>query len=187
MLKKFCRYRITIPSDRLFGIVVSSLRLTAIQEVPGSIPGYTLEIFLEVQRLERGPPSLVRTIGQLLDMRRSEIRLRKLTLMLRGKRFANLKAPCTAIWQQPLQSVLALRGCSATDLLLCIYLSIQFIDLFNYLLTNWLLRNPIVHHCPYIIPPLVFIFSKFHPVPRITAHLFQIYFVIFLPCASRPL
>ena len=33
-------------SDRLFGMVVA--RLTAIQEVPGSIPGYTLEIILEV-------------------------------------------------------------------------------------------------------------------------------------------
>ena len=31
--------------DRLFGIVVST---SAIQEVPGSIPGYNLEIFLEV-------------------------------------------------------------------------------------------------------------------------------------------
>ena len=30
--------------ERLFGIVVS---ISAIQEVPGSIPGYTLEIFLE--------------------------------------------------------------------------------------------------------------------------------------------
>ena len=38
-------------------------RFTAIQEVPGSIPGYTLEMFLEVQVLERGPPCLVRTIG----------------------------------------------------------------------------------------------------------------------------
>ena len=68
-------------------------RLTAIQEVPGSIPGYTLEIFLEVQGLEWGPPSLVRTIGQLLDMRSSEIRLRKLKLRLRDKCFANHKAP----------------------------------------------------------------------------------------------
>ena len=48
-------------------------------------------------------------------MRNSEIRLRKLKLRLKDKRFANHKAPCTAIWQQPLQSVLALRGCSATD------------------------------------------------------------------------
>ena len=37
--------------------------------------------------------------------------------MLRDKRFANHKAPCTAIWKQPLQSVLALRSCSATDLI----------------------------------------------------------------------
>ena len=37
--------------------------LAAIQEIPGSIPGYTLEIFLEVKDLERGPPSLVTTIG----------------------------------------------------------------------------------------------------------------------------
>ena len=56
---------------------------TAIQEVPGSIPSYTLEIFLEIQGLERGPPSLVRTTGQLLDMRSSEIRLRKLKLRFR--------------------------------------------------------------------------------------------------------
>ena len=51
-------------------------------------------------------------------MRSSEIRLGKLKLRLRDKRFANHKAPCTVIWQQPLQSVLALRGCSATDLIL---------------------------------------------------------------------
>ena len=38
-------------------------------------------------------------------MRSSEIRLRKLKLRLRDK------PPCTAIWQQMLQSVLALRGC----------------------------------------------------------------------------
>ena len=95
-------------------------RLTAIQEVPGFIPCYTLEIFLEVQGLERGPPSLMRTIGQLLDMRSSKIRLRKLKLRLGDKRFANHKAPCTAISQQPLQSVLALRGCSATDFLFLI-------------------------------------------------------------------
>ena len=38
-------------------------------------------------------------------------------LRLRCNRFANHKAPCTAIWQQPLQSVLALRGCSTTDLM----------------------------------------------------------------------
>ena len=47
--------------------LVQLARLTAVQEVPGSILGYTLEIFLDVQGLERGPPSLVRTTGQLLD------------------------------------------------------------------------------------------------------------------------
>ena len=57
--------------------------LTAIQEVPCSIPSYTLEFFLKVQGLERGPPSLVRIIGQLLDMRSSEIWLKKLKLRLR--------------------------------------------------------------------------------------------------------
>ena len=51
-------------------------RLTAIREVLGSIPGYTLEIFLAIQGLDQGPPSLVRTIGQLLDMRSSEIRFK---------------------------------------------------------------------------------------------------------------
>ena len=54
-------------------------------------------------------------------MRSSEIRLRKLKLRLRDKRFANHKASCTAIWQQPLQSVLALRRCSATDLFFNVY------------------------------------------------------------------
>ena len=39
------------------------LIVNMIQEVPGSIPGYTLEFFLEVWGLERGPPSLVRPIG----------------------------------------------------------------------------------------------------------------------------
>ena len=98
-------------------------RLTAVQEVPGSIPGYTLEIFLEVglQGLELSPPSLVRTFRQLLDVRSSEIRLRKLKIRLTDMRFANYKAPCTVIWHQPLQSVLALRGCSATDLILLMY------------------------------------------------------------------
>ena len=106
-------------------------RLTAIQEVPGSIPGYTLGIFLDVQGLEWGPPSLVRTIGQLLDTRSSEIQLRKLKLRLMDKRFANHKAPCTAIWQQLLQSILALWGCSATDFFFfisigqCIYCKFQ--------------------------------------------------------------
>ena len=90
--------------------------LTAIQEVPGLIPGYTLGIFLELQGLERGPPSLARTTGQVLDMRGNEIRLRKLKLRLRDKCFVNHKAPWTAIWQQQLQSVFVLRGCSATDL-----------------------------------------------------------------------
>ena len=52
-------------------------------------------------------------------MRSSEIRLRKLKLRLRdrSKRFANHMTPCTANWQQSLQSVLAPRGCSATDLI----------------------------------------------------------------------
>ena len=68
-------------------------RLTAIQKVPGSIPGYTLEIFLEVQGLERGPPSLVTTIGQLLDMRSSEIRLRKLKLRLRDNALLTIRLP----------------------------------------------------------------------------------------------
>ena len=82
------------------------------QEVPGSIPGYTLEIFLEVYGL---PGSTQPREDNWVAT--SEIRLRKLKLRLREKRFANHKAPCTAVWQQPLQSVLALRGCSATDLI----------------------------------------------------------------------
>ena len=58
-------------------------------------------------------------------MRRSEIRLRKLKLWLRD----NHKAPYTDIWQQPLQSALALRNCSATDLFIYfIYLFYLFIN-----------------------------------------------------------
>ena len=68
-------------------------RLITIQEVSGSIPGYTLEIFLEVQGLERGSPSLVRPIGQLYDMRSSEIRLRKLKLRLRDNALLTTKSP----------------------------------------------------------------------------------------------
>ena len=54
-----------------------------------------------------------------LDMRSSEIRLRKLKLTLRDKRFVNHKAP----WQQPLQSVLILRGFIATDLFITIHIT----------------------------------------------------------------
>ena len=63
-------------------------------------------------------------------MRSSEIRLRKLKLRLRHKRFTNHKAPCTAIWQQPLQSVLALRSCSSTNLLFFIIIIIIIIGVF---------------------------------------------------------
>ena len=40
------------------------VNMSIIPEVPGSIPGYTLETFLgiDLQDLEHGPPSLVRTI-----------------------------------------------------------------------------------------------------------------------------
>ena len=74
----------------MFGMMVS---MSVIQEVPGSIPGYTLEIFVEVQGLEWVPPSLVRTIGQLLDMRSSEIRLRKLKLRLRDNALLTTRPP----------------------------------------------------------------------------------------------
>ena len=66
-------------------------------------------------------------------MRSSEIQLRKLKLRLRDNRFANHKPPCTAIWQQPLQSVLALWGCSTTDLIL--------INFFNFLKWMWKVRQ----------------------------------------------
>ena len=61
-------------------------------------------------------------VATVLDMRSSKIQLRKLKLRLRDKRFANHKAPCTAIWQQLLQSVLALRGCNAMDLFILLFL-----------------------------------------------------------------
>ena len=64
-------------------------------------------------------------------MKSSEIRLRKLKLRLRDKRFTNHKAPCTAIWQQPLQLVLALRSCSATG-----YVGQCHVIYFNFSLNN---------------------------------------------------
>ena len=79
--------------DRTTCLVQWLARLTAIQEVLGLTPGYTLEIFLEVQGLERGPPSLVRPIGQLLDMRNSKIRLRKLKLRLRDSALLTTRPP----------------------------------------------------------------------------------------------
>ena len=82
-------------------------------------------------------------------MRSSKIWLRKLKLRLRDKRFANHKAPCTAIWQQPLQSVLALRGCSATDLFYFYYINLNtvYMQIFcayffwNLEKKNWGARN----------------------------------------------
>ena len=68
-------------------------RLFTIQEVPGSIPGYTLEILLEVLGLERGPPSFMRPIGQPLNMRSSEIRLRKQKLKLRDNALLTTMSP----------------------------------------------------------------------------------------------
>ena len=97
--------------------------VTAIQEVPGSIPTIPQNFFLEVQDLERGAPSIMTTIGQLLYMSRSETRLRKLKLRLRDKRFVNHNAPYIVIWQQPLQPVLALQSCSAMDLLFIIIIA----------------------------------------------------------------
>ena len=67
--------------------------LTTIPEVLGPISSCTLEIFLEISDLELGLLTLMRTIVQQLDMRSSEIRLRKLKLRLRVKHFANHKAP----------------------------------------------------------------------------------------------
>ena len=107
------------PLANLFGIVVSTSNCHPRRRL--RFPAEPQNFFLEVQVLERDPPSLVRTIGQLPNMKSREIRLRKLKLRLMDKRFANHKAPCTAIWLQPLQSVLALRGCSATDLFLFVY------------------------------------------------------------------
>ena len=54
-----------------------------------------------------------------------QIWLTKLELRLRDKCFANHKAPCTAMLQQPLHSVLALWGCSATILYFFVVLCIQ--------------------------------------------------------------
>ena len=106
---------IIIIIDRLFGIVVST------SDYHPRGPGFDSRLY---------PRNFSGSIGSGTGstqpcednwvatwMISSEIRLRKLKLRLRYRRFANYKAPCTAIWQQPLQSVLALRGCSATDLI----------------------------------------------------------------------
>ena len=61
----------------------------------------------------------------------SKIRLRKLKLRLRDKRFANHKAPCTVIWQQILQSVLALQSCIATDLVFILFSKAKYFE--NYI------------------------------------------------------
>ena len=47
--------------------------------------------------MERGPTSFVRTTGLLHDIRSTEIRLRKLKLSLKEKRFANHKAALAAL------------------------------------------------------------------------------------------
>ena len=110
-----------IHPDHLFGIVVST------SDCHPKGPGFDSRLY---------PRNLSGSIGSgtgstqprednwvVTWMRSSEIWLRKLKLRLRDKRFANHKAHCTVNWQQPLQLVLALRGCSATDL----------INLINYL------------------------------------------------------
>ena len=102
-------------------------RLTASQEVPDSISGYTLEIFFWKYRVWNGVhPTSCEGNWIAIWIGKSEIRLRKLKLRLRDKRFANHKAACTVIWQQPLQEILALRGCSAMDLLLLLLLLLLF-------------------------------------------------------------
>ena len=101
--------------NRLFGIVVST------SDCRPRGPGFDSRLY---------PRNFCGSIGSGMGstqphednwvatwMRSCEIRLRKLKLRLREKCFANHKAPCTVICQQPLQSVLALRSCSATDLI----------------------------------------------------------------------
>ena len=86
------------------------------QEVPGSIPSYTLEMFSRSVGSGTGSTQPCEDNWVATRYEKQRIRLRKMKLRLRDKRFANHKAPCTVIWQQPLQSVLPLRSCSATDL-----------------------------------------------------------------------
>ena len=98
--------------DHLFGIVVST------SDCHPRGPGFDSRLY---------PKNFSGSIGSGTGftqprwvatwMRSSEIRLRKLKLRLRDKRIANHKAPCTVVWQQPLQLVLSLRDCSATDFL----------------------------------------------------------------------
>ena len=75
----------------LFGIVVST------PDCHPRDPGFDFRLyprnFSEVQGLERGPPSLVRPIGQLVDMRSSETRLRKLKLRLRDNALLTTRPP----------------------------------------------------------------------------------------------
>ena len=121
------------PWDHVFGMVVST------SDYHPRGPGFDSRLYLRNLSGSIGSgtgSTLPREDNWVAPwMRSSEIRLRKLKLRLRDKRFANHKAHCTTIWQQPLQSVLALRGCSATDLIRCpwnlwrkwIYYSIKYL------------------------------------------------------------
>ena len=75
---------------------------TTIQEVPGSIPGYMLEIFSGNIGSGTGSTQLREDDWVATWLRNSEIRWRKLKLGLRDNAIDNHKAPSTVTWQQPL-------------------------------------------------------------------------------------
>ena len=83
------------------------------------------------------------------------------------------------------------RGCTfsywsaglATEWKTCQISSISLLR--EILLTNWLLRNPEIHHYSYISLPLVPILSNIFSVFSITTHLPQIHFNIILPSVSQ--
>ena len=102
-------------------------------------------------------------------MRSSEIRLRKLKLRMRDKRFANHKAPCTAIWQQPLQSGLAFRSCSATD---------SFIIKINLsqIMALSIEREKVCAVCSYLLLVIIFLLFR-HKISEFRINSFKIHSV----------
>ena len=101
-------------TDRLFGIVVS------MSDCHPRGPGFDSRLYPRnvsgsIESATRSTQPREDELASYLICEEAKSGKKKLKLKLRDKRFANHKPPCTAIWQQPAQSVLALRGCSAEE------------------------------------------------------------------------
>ena len=102
--------------DRLFGIVVST------SDCHPRGPGFDTRIYPRNFSWSIGSgtgftqPRKDNWVATWYTVRSSDIRLRELKLGWGISALLTTRPPCTAIWQQPLQSALALLSCSATDL-----------------------------------------------------------------------